>query len=141
MNITITDFCNETNNWFEHDKIFGAFRIEDGCLDLTDQGVRQGQYIRIVGSVFNDGVHLHPACNLVDEEFSGAVWVMAVPSAVITLVDDIDKWSAENASAINSPYQSESFGGYSYTKPSDKDGDSISWQSHFRKALNGWRKV
>ena len=51
-----------------------------------------------------------------DEEFTGAVWALGIPKAVIQLADDIDAWRAKyesvNSQAM-SPFQSESFGGYS----------------------------
>jgi hypothetical protein len=66
---------------------------------------------------------------------------MAVPSSVIAQMEEINQWLEENQSALNSPYQSESFGGYSYTKKSGDEGDSANWQSHFHKTLDRWRKI
>ena len=40
-----------------------------------------------------------------------------------------------------SPYQSESFGGYSYTKASASNGDQVDWKTVFRSRLNRWRKI
>ena len=70
---------------------------------------------------------------------------MAVPSEVIDLSTEIDKWIEANADTLNSPFQSESFGGYSYSKASGTSGTSgdgsITWQSHFAGKLNKWRKM
>lgn len=142
--MTLTDLCEEVNNYFEQTRIFGKFEITDGNIDLNKYGIQEGQYIRIVGSVFNDGVYQYlipPENELVDEKFDGAIWTMAVPSSVIAQVEEINQWLEENQSALNSPYQSESFGGYSYTKKSGDEGENANWQSHFRKTLDRWRKL
>ena len=141
MAITITDFCEEVNNYFDQVRIFGTFEIKNGSLDLSDSDVKNGQYIRIVGSTFNDGVHPYPVYGLKDEKFRGAVWAMAVPSSVIAQITEINQWEATNQSTLNSPYQSESFGGYSYTLKTENAEGGLNWQTHFRRKLDRWRKV
>lgn len=143
----ITDFCAEVHNWFDVRRIWGAFTIKNGSLIITaGMGVLQeGQFFRIIGSVFNDGVYQYPATNLKDETFEGAVWYMAVPPDVISLIADMTDWELANADALNSPYSSESFGGYSYTKASGGsaaggDGTADVF-SHFASKLKRWRKV
>lgn len=144
MAISINDFCEEVNNYFEQTRIFGKFEITDGNIDLNKYDIQEGQYIRIVGSVFNDGVHKYPIPpneTLVDEMFDGSVWAMAVPSSVIAQMEEINQWLQENQSTLNSPYQSESFGGYSYTLKTENAEGGSGWQTHFRKKLDRWRKV
>lgn len=144
MAISINDFCEEVNNYFEQTRIFGKFEITDGNIDLNKYDIQEGQYIRIVGSVFNDGVHKYPIPpneTLVDEMFDGSVWAMAVPSSVIAQMGEINQWLQENQSTLNSPYQSESFGGYSYTLKTENAEGGLNWQTHFRKKLDRWRKV
>lgn len=142
----LTELCQELNNWFPLEKLTGTFTIEGGMIAAPF--LRLGQYYRIIGSVFNDGVHRYPDCELCDEVFEGAVWAMAVPSAVLQLSDEIDAWKAKYEavdSPAMSPYQSESFGGYSYTKasgPSYASGLARSgWRSTFAPRLNAWRKL
>ena len=103
-------------NWFTVDggSHSGTFTIKDGCITLPF--LADGQYFSIGGSVFNDGLHQYPATDLVDEEFSGAIWALAIPPAVVDLADEIGAWQEKNGEASASPYQSESFGGYSYSK-------------------------
>ena len=142
--ISINDFCEEVNNYFEQTRIFGKFEITDGVIDLNKYGIQEGQYIRVVGSVFNDGVYQYlipPENELVDEKFDGAIWVMAVPSSVVTQIEEINQWEAMNQSTLNSPYQSESFGGYSYTLKAENAEGGLNWQTHFRRKLDRWRKV
>ena len=118
----------------------GTFTIEGGGITLPF--LMTNQYFRIVGSVFNDGLHQYPAFDLTDETFTGSVWALAVPKAVIDLADEIQKWQEKNADALSSPYQSESFGGYSYSKATDAEtGGSVTWQSAFKQQLSAWRKI
>ena len=118
----------------------GTFTIKDGGITLPF--LADGQYFRICGSVFNDGLHKYPAADLVDEEFSGAIWALAIPPAVVDLADEIQKWQEKNGEASVSPYQSESFGGYQYSKATDSaTGGAVTWQSAFRGRLNAWRKL
>lgn len=144
----LTLICQYLRNWFVRERIEDKFTIANGeisalNLRLSDY-LQDGQYYRIIGSVFNDGVHQYGTDELTDEqEFSGAVWTMAVPREVIAISGEIEQWIRDNSSAINSPYQSESFGGYSYSKGySGGDGTSaITWQSQFGTRLSQWRKI
>lgn len=141
----LTELCQELRNWFEREKYFGTFTIENGQIDLPDGSLQSGQYFRIVGSVFNDGVHQYDTDDLHDEVFVGAIWTMAVPPAVIDLSERISEWVTKYGDSVSSPYSSESFGGYSYTKASSGQGDAASsnptWQSTFASELNRWRKI
>lgn len=128
------------NNWFERDRLAGWFRIEGGALALPDGFLLDGQFFRIKGSVFNDGLHQWPAVDLRDETFTGVVTDLAVPKAVQELAEEIAQWQADNGKAAQSPLQSESFGGYAYTKASGANG-SLTWQDVFRSQLNRWRKL
>lgn len=142
----LTELCQELRNWFERDKYIGTFTIEDGQISVPDGSLQSGQYFRIIGSVFNDGVHQYPANNLTDEIFKGAIWTMAVPPAVIDLSERISEWITTYGEMVSSPYSSESFGGYSYTKASSGRGNGDSsgapiWQNTFASELNKWRKI
>ena len=135
----LTNLCAELRNYFETEKRFGTFTISGGSISPSDF-LQDGQYFRIVGSVFNDGVHRHPAHDLTDETFDGAVWAMAVPPAVIELLQKIQEFEAATANAPTA-YTSESFGGYSYTKATDENGLPVGWKSVFRSELNKLRKL
>ena len=129
-------------NWFpvKGGIYSGTFTIKDGGITLPF--LADGQYFRICGSVFNDGLHQYPASDLKAETFDGAVWALAVPQAVIELAAEIEEWQKKNGDASVSPYQSESFGGYQYSKATDSaTGGAVTWQSAFRGRLNAWRKL
>ena len=128
-------------NWFVADKRTGRVRIEGGSLvPPTGLDLKDGQYIRIPGSTFNDGLHRWPCTGMTDEEFVGTVWALAVPRAVIDLADEIEAWQTEHAEELGSPYASESFGGYSYTRVGG-DGSPITWRQQFKARLDPWRKL
>ena len=118
----------------------GTYTIEDGGITLPF--LENGQYFRICGSVFNDGLHQYPVSDLKAETFDGAVWALAVPQAVVELAEEIEAWQTKNGDASVSPYQSESFGGYSYSKATDSaSGGAVTWQTAFRSRLNNYRKL
>ena len=135
----LTNLCAELRNYFETEKRFGTFTISGGSISPSDF-LQDGQYFRIVGSVFNDGVYRYPAHDLVDETFKGAVWAMNVPPAVVELLQKIQEFEAATANAPTA-YTSESFGGYSYTKATDENGLPVGWRSVFKSELNRWRKL
>ena len=135
----LTNLCAELRNYFETKKRFGTFTISGGSISPSDF-LQDGQYYRIVGSVFNDGVHRHPAHDLTDETFDGAVWAMAVPPAVVDLATEIEEYNKSDVGKP-SPYISENFGGYGYTKATDANGTPIGWQKAFASRLNKWRKL
>ena len=128
------------NNSFLVEIHEGTFTVENGSITLPF--LLTNQYFRIVGSVFNDGLHQYPAVDLTDETFTGSVWALAVPKAVIELADEIQKWQEKNGEAASGIYQSESFGGYQYSKQTDAEtGGAVTWQSVFKRQLSSWRKI
>ena len=70
----LTELLAEIRNYFEvpNGRHFGTFTISGGSIAPLDF-LQEGQYFRIVGSVFNDGVYQYPAASLTDEVFEGAV--------------------------------------------------------------------
>lgn len=145
--MTITDFCEELHNWFDVDRIFGTFTISNGEIIVPNGYLRNNQYLRIVGSVFNDGVHQYPVSDLTDETFEGAIWAMAVPPAAIALFEKIQEWDAQygNSAANYSPYTSETFHHYSRSQhiATNSKGEIVqqTWQGVFRKELSRFRKL
>lgn len=143
----LSELCKELKNWFNYNqpKVIGTFEIRENEIinDEFTSLIQDNQYFRIVGSVFNDGVYKNDnKLMLIDETFTGAVWLMAIPKSVIDLATEISDWQTKYADSVNSPFQSESFGGYSYSKASGSSGSSNpTWQSVFAARLNEWRKI
>lgn len=145
----LTDLCQELRNWFDLERYKGTYTISGGTL--TADFLQTNQYYRIKGSVFNDGVHRNITGDiLIDETFKGEVWALGIPQAVVELSDKIDAWVEKYGNVDSqsmSPFQSESFGGYSYSKgnSSAAAGASAStptgWKAVFASELNRWRKI
>ena len=137
----LTEICAELRNWFEvpNGRHFGTFTISGGSIAPLDF-LKDGQYFRIIGSVFNDGVHQYPFPILTDEVFDGAVWAMAPPPALIALAAKIEKFENDENNAPGSVV-SESVGDYSVTRATDKDGIPAGWKTVFASQLRPWRKI
>lgn len=141
--MNMKQICDYIHNYFEKDVIDREFTITDGSITGVD--ILENQYYRIQGSTFNDGIYKHPTTNLTDETFKGRITLMAVPKDVLEVLDEATVWEQENAKVLNSPYQSESFGGYSYSKGTSgkKDGSqgSYTWRDVFGDRLKAYRKI
>ena len=136
----LTEVCAEIRNYFVKDIHNGTFEIVGGKITPLDF-IQENQYFRIVGSAFNDGVYKNTTdLVLTDEIFSGAVWSMAVPPSVIDLAAEIKKYN-ESDEAKPSAYNSESFGGYSYSKATDENGAPIGWKKVFASRLKPYRRI
>jgi uncharacterized membrane protein YgcG len=145
----LTEVCANIKNYFLRKTYSGTYAISPGTAPLPS--LLDGQYFRIVGSALNDGVWQNvpeDLANLREEEFSGEIWAMGVPRDFEQLCEDIAAWRAVNEGLDSnnmSPFQSESFGGYSYSKGSSGSsgggGAGATWQSMFRSRLNTYRRV
>lgn len=138
----------EIHNWFrvrdDADGIYaGTYTIENGSIALPF--IQNGQYFRIVGSVFNDGLHLYGAetDSMTDETFNGSIWALAIPKTVIDAAKEAETWIEKNKDVVGGVYSSESFGGYAYTKDTTV-ADSLSKTgipAHILAKVNGYRKL
>lgn len=137
----LTEICAELRNWFvvPNGVHVQTYTISGGSIAPLDF-LQEGQYFRIVGSVFNDGVYQYPAASLTDEVFEGAVWAMSLPPDLIALSAEIEEYNKSDAGKP-SPFTSESFGGYAYTKATDANGAPIGWKKAFASRLNKLRKL
>lgn len=141
----LEEVLNYIHNYFEKEVHVGSFVISSNVLQDVEF-LQVGQYFKIVGSVFNDGIHQYPCNDLHDEKFNGKIIAMAIPLELLLMVEVIDDWQTKYNEQLNSPYQSESFGGYSYTKASGGSGlngkqEPVSWKTVFGSKLNHWRKI
>lgn len=148
----LNEVCAYLHNYFDmndnHEKLpswEGEFTIQDGIIDLSGK-ILDGQYFRIQDSIFNDGVYEYPALELKDETFNGKIQAMAVPKDVLKIVADISDWmeryGGANSSAL-SPFASESFGGYSYSKggSTNDNQNTPAWSVLYGGRLSRWRKI
>ena len=143
--MTLTRLCGRLKNYFirdESDIHAGEYTVSGGVLPPLDF-LRSGQYFRIVGSVFNDGVYIYPTAELTDETFDGAVWAMRVPRDFVDLCGEITNFEAKISAMREETgaYQSESFGGYSYSLASDVPAPMKAWQADINARLTQYRKA
>ena len=141
--MVLEQILTHIHNWFQIGIYPGTYTIQGGGITLPF--LRDGQYFRIMGSVFNDGLHRYgPDMELLeDETFDGSIWALAIPKAVIDLAGEIAAWQEKYGAVVDSPYTSESFGGYSYSKASGAGNSTSSggWQAAFRARLTPYRKL
>ena len=136
----LTEILAYLRNDFVREIHKGTFEIVGGNLSPLDFLI-PNQYFRIVGSVLNDGVYCYgDTLNLLDETFTGEIWTLVIPPDLLKIADEITDFMASDE-AKPSAYTAESFDGYSYTKATDSDGISVSWQAVFAKRLRRWRKI
>lgn len=149
----MTELCGELNNYFDRDqqKALGcSVTISNGHITMPDGiAIKDGQFYRIIGSVFNDGVHQYKTgetdASLVDEECICSLWLMAVPQEVLKLAKEIEDWEKKYGAQAMSPFTSEnlSASSYSYSKGtfSGNGAGMAIWQNVFGKRLAKWRKT
>lgn len=153
----LTQVCDFIHNYFEYSTLDGTFTISEGKLD-PDIAIAVGQRFRIRGSKLNDGIYTYHGGGAVydddyttevvlrDETFKGHIITMAVPRTLIDLALEIRNWVDANKAVLESPYTSESFNGYSYTKAAGAGANgsgtgALTWQDVFRTRLNAYRKI
>ena len=144
METLMDDICGYLHNFFVDEIHEGNYTIAGKTIDLPF--LQSGQYFCVRGSVFNDGVWKYPATTMTNEVFEGEIWAMAVPASVIALAADIAEWETAYAGAhLMSPFTSESFNNYSYTKAQGTSSDGsyapITWKEIFAARLARWRKL
>lgn len=135
----------ELKNYFIKKVWYGTFTVSEGRLDLQGR-IQEGQYFKIHGSVFNDGVYQYPATELHDEVYVGEVWCLAIPKPVLDAVAAKEAWLATNSDVLNSPFASESFGGYSYSKKGSASGNGVGGGgvtsgTIYDDTLRQWKKI
>lgn len=136
------------HNWFVRDTFsVRECTITEGALPAS-VSVPNGVWYRIQGSYLNDGMHLKGDQNegLVDETFDGTITTHVIPKPLLAIVDEISSWQSKNGEIANGPYQSESFGGYSYSlkgSSSTANGNvpTTGWEAVFAGRLRKWRKL
>ena len=146
----IEEVCAYLHNYFETDPVTdermiyqGRYTIENGAISLPF--LNPGQYYRVFGSKFNDGIHQYGENDLNDETFNGVIWEMRPPKEFLSLVDDIQAWEDKYGDTMRNPYQSEDMiGVYRYTKMTTGKvtGDYIAtWQNAYKHQLQQWMKL
>lgn len=103
------DLMNKCNNYFISDYENGDFVIQNKVIELNGS-YKVNQYIRIINSLFNDGIYKIVKIdgkkieldNGVDEEFNGYVCGLRVPNDFIKLLDKINEYEKRIKKGISS---------------------------------------
>ena len=147
------------HNWFRvrdsvDGKHPGKYTVENGGIVLPF--LLPGQYFRIIGSVFSDGLYIYGDAlkdgdgndiELMDETFTGSIWALAIPRLVIKTSNEMSDVMSQVAKItgqiIENPFTSESFAGvYSYSKDTAAQLAALTAQrDEIMKRLNQWRKI
>lgn len=137
---TLTEVMRACNNWFIVTGCYGSFEIAEGQIVFPFEITSNYNYFKIQGSALNDGVHSIGEA-LGDEKFTGTVFLMRVPKEFLLLINEIEEYQDKYKDSCTSPFQSESFGGYSYTKATNASGGTFTWKDAFKDRLRMWRKL
>lgn len=146
------------HNWFRvkdsvDGKHPGTYTIEGGRIVLPF--LKPGQYFRLIGSDFSDGLYIygeaitdenHTEVWLQDETFYGSIWALAIPRVILQLAKEKSEIEAKifdvTGKFADSPFTSESFGGYSYSKDASGQLSALSSQRlEIMHRLNQYRKI
>lgn len=152
----LTEVCGYLKNWFDTDeyhkklpRLEGEFTITGGKLAELGELLIKGQCFYIYGSYLNDGAYIYTDdLTLNDEKFTGFVQSMHVDTDLLKIVKDMQDWQNKYGTVDGpamSPFNSESFGGYSYSKSAGYSGagakNSSDPFSVFASRLSRWRKL
>lgn len=145
-------------NWFRvrdnvDGKHHGTYTVENGGIELPF--LQNGQYFRIIGSVFSDGLYIYGETildedrnevELIDETFTGSIWALAIPKIILKTSKEMEEVVAQvtkiTGQIVENPYTSESFGGYSYSKDASGQLAALTAQrDEIKQRLIRWRKI
>lgn len=157
MEYKLKEVLDYIHNYFQLDTYSGKISIIDHKLENSKIELYDGQYYMLKGSIYNDGIWKYKENDqnvldldksdetdeLKDEIFYGDIVSLRIPLDVLKIVDEINAWEKNNENVINGVYQSESFGGYSYTlkNSSNSKNSNISWKDYFGDRLKCYRKL
>ncbi len=145
MAVTVGAVMRECKNYFERGFGDGEHTIAEGSLQPNDS-LTAGAWVAIKGSAFHDGVFRLGGGGtleglpegLPDETFVGRVWTLGPPADFLALCDEI---AAFDRKTPVSGLASESFGQYSRTMVTGRDGAVLHWQSAYAQRLATWRRM
>lgn len=133
------------NNYFYRFGEKGTYNISENKVQVKGKYIA-GQYIRITGSYLNDTIAkvisvegdiitLEKANN---EEFEGVIFSLAIPPTLVDLFAKIEEFESKSTP---SNLSSESFGNYSYSVATNKNGENMTWKDVFKNDLRPYRKI
>lgn len=142
----LTEICAYLKNYFDYERCIGTIKIAGGAITCDEEpvAIENGQHFALFRDRYCLGVY-KAGEEIPDKTFTGAVWLMDVPDAIKKADDWAEEWNQKNGSAAaNGPFQSESFGGYSYTKGNSATGgigSGVFDQAAFKAMLAPYKKI
>lgn len=145
----VMNYC-KNHFWRSRERQLYTF-VSDGIVGDFNETYLVGQYIHVVGSMLNDGVYKITAVSdakltldatLTAESTTDVyttIYGCAVPSAFLSVVDDIETWVTANAGKEG--LASETIDSYSYSFASDAKGVHNNWQTAFASRLTPFKKI
>ena len=145
MNASVGAVMRQINNYFETGYRAARFSIEGGRLK-PENCFAPGMYVLVTGSIFYNGVWqlgnglaLQGAAeDLPDETFFGRVYFLRPPAEFLRVCDDIAVFAQKTPDGA---LQSESFGEYSMTRATGRDGGILTWAEAFADRLAPYRRM
>lgn len=140
----LTKICAYLKNYFDYERHIGTIQIADGVITCNGERIETGQHFALFRDRFVLGVY-QAGDEIENKTFDGAIWLMDIPDGVKAADEWAEAWEAENGSAqANGPFQSESFGGYSYSKGTGANGgvgSSVFDQAQMKAMLAPYKKI
>lgn len=145
----LTKICNYLKNFFETERIIGDVVISEGKVSVNGNAVEiaKDAYFALFHQHFVTGVFKYGTDELADGSFRGAVWLMDIPKAIFDAAEWGEAWNAQHGNAdsqANTPFDSESFGGYAYTKAQSStsaNGSSVFNNAQFIAMILPYRRI
>lgn len=140
MAVSVAAVMRQVRNFFERksETKDGRFTIADSALSPAPAA----PWIAISGSRYNDGVYRvignGGLDSVTDETFDGRVWMLYPPKDFLALCEEISAYDDKNPPGA---YQSESFGGYSYTRSAGSGGGVATWQQAYKDRLVPYQRM
>lgn len=145
MPVSVGQVMRSINNYFETGYRAANYAIAGGVISPGDL-FAPGMYIAITGSIFHDGVWRigdgqiladHPV-GAPDEKFYGRVYFLHPPKEFLETCASIAEFDEKKPAT---GVQSESFGEYSVTHKSGKNGGVLTWQEAFADSLRPYYRM
>lgn len=106
------------NNFFERTSEYGFYAVSENSVSTVRGDYKAGQYVRIMESLFNDGVYkietvgtgsIKLAGTLVAEEFCGYIVGLAIPPEMVALSEKVEAYSHAGIASESIPNYSVTY--------------------------------
>lgn len=133
------------NNYYAKTKELGIITIKDNKIELKGTYI-PNQYILVRGSILNDGLYkintledkMIAVTGAINEVFEGVIYALAIPKEIIEMQTELKELESKYEPSV---YQSESFGNYSYSLATNKQGETMSPFDYLVPRLIAYRKI